>query len=144
MKEYVVTFLFTMDYKSIWLIEKQKPAWQKGCLNGIGGKIERGEAPQQAAIREIKEEAGVNINIDFIHRVGHMVGVNNDGNKFKVFVFTGKTHDKLKTVEFEEIKLMPVNTVKDYRHIENVPMLIEACLYFLTGNSNFSQLKMIY
>jgi hypothetical protein len=24
------------------LIEKQKPDWQKGCLNAVGGKVEDG------------------------------------------------------------------------------------------------------
>ncbi len=45
-KHYVVTFLFTPDLQKVWLIEKQKPEWQKGCLNGIGGKIEDYEAPK--------------------------------------------------------------------------------------------------
>jgi 8-oxo-dGTP pyrophosphatase MutT (NUDIX family) len=29
----------------VLLIEKQKPAWQRGKLNGVGGKIEPGENP---------------------------------------------------------------------------------------------------
>ena len=41
MKKYVLTFLFTSDYKNVWLIEKNRPNWQKGSLNGIGGKIEK-------------------------------------------------------------------------------------------------------
>lgn len=56
-KEYVVTFLFTTSMDKVWMVEKQKPEWQKGCLNGIGGKIEKDELPKEAAIRELKEEA---------------------------------------------------------------------------------------
>lgn len=44
------------------LIRKQKPAWQKGLLNGVGGKVGdhiAGEKPEQAIHREFNEEAGV-------------------------------------------------------------------------------------
>lgn len=57
---YVVGFLF--DYgKRVLLINKTKPEWQKGKLNGIGGKIEPGETPLEAMIREFEEEAGLYI-----------------------------------------------------------------------------------
>jgi 8-oxo-dGTP diphosphatase len=40
------------------LIRKQKPDWQKGKMNGIGGKVEAGETPNVAMTREFHEEAG--------------------------------------------------------------------------------------
>lgn len=43
------------------LIQKSKPAWQKGRLNGIGGKIETGEKPSEAMIREFQEETGATV-----------------------------------------------------------------------------------
>jgi len=43
----------------ILLILKNKPAWQVGKLNLVGGKIEPGEEPGQAALRELKEETGL-------------------------------------------------------------------------------------
>ena len=44
------------------LIRKQKPEWQQGLLNGVGGKVGDtipGETAEQAIHREFKEEAGV-------------------------------------------------------------------------------------
>lgn len=38
------------------LIRKSHPDWQKGRLNGIGGRAEDGEAPEQCARREWSEE----------------------------------------------------------------------------------------
>lgn len=61
MKEYVVGFLFNHDLDKVVLIAKQKPDWQKGFLNGVGGRIEKGETSQQTMVREFKEEAGLEI-----------------------------------------------------------------------------------
>lgn len=57
---YVVGFLFSEDGKRVALIEKQKPDWQLGKLNGIGGKIESyDQSPFDAMAREFLEEAGL-------------------------------------------------------------------------------------
>lgn len=141
-KEYVVTFLFNPTLDKVWLVEKQKPEWQKGCLNGIGGKIEKDEAPHSAAHRELKEESGID-TWDLLE-VGYMFGVNNDNNKFKVWIYTGITIDQLKTMETEQILLLDVNKVKEFKHIENIPTLIEACLYMMSGQSHFKKLIMEY
>lgn len=61
MTSYVLGFLFNMKGEVVWLIRKSKPNWQKGLLNGIGGKIEQNETPLQAMEREFKEEAGLEI-----------------------------------------------------------------------------------
>lgn len=55
--EYVLGFAFQGSI--VYLIEKTHPASQKGMLNGIGGKIEKGETPNVAMEREFREETGV-------------------------------------------------------------------------------------
>ena len=61
--EYVCGFAFCEsscgNNPSVVLIEKKKPAWQAGKLNGVGGLIEPGETPHEAMVREFREEAGV-------------------------------------------------------------------------------------
>lgn len=59
MTAYVCGFAFSGDDATVWLIQKQRPDWQKGLLNGIGGHIEPGEAPEKAMEREFYEEAGI-------------------------------------------------------------------------------------
>jgi 8-oxo-dGTP diphosphatase len=60
MKKYVVIMLFTKDYKKVLLVKRAKKPY-KNCWNGIGGKIEEGEDCYKAAIRECKEETGIDI-----------------------------------------------------------------------------------
>ena len=59
MTTYVIGFMFTNDWKDVLLIRKNRPAWQAGKLNGVGGHIEPGEEPIQAMVREFKEETGL-------------------------------------------------------------------------------------
>lgn len=56
---FVVGFMFSPDRSQLLLIEKQRPSWQAGRLNGIGGKMEAGETPSDALVREFFEETGV-------------------------------------------------------------------------------------
>ena len=66
MKEYVCGFLFSEDRRRVVLIRKNRPEWQAGRYNGIGGKIELNEneceeSPLQAMRREFDEEAGLRV-----------------------------------------------------------------------------------
>lgn len=49
---------------NIIFVLKDKPSWQKNRLNLIGGKVEPGETPEQAAVRELKEETGFTVVSD--------------------------------------------------------------------------------
>lgn len=58
MRKYVVGFLFWRGW--VLLVKKNKPEWQKGFLNGIGGKMEEHDEDAHAAmVREWKEEVGI-------------------------------------------------------------------------------------
>ncbi len=41
------------------LLAKKKRGFGEGKYNGVGGKLEKGEAPEEAMIRETQEEIGV-------------------------------------------------------------------------------------
>lgn len=60
---YVCGFLFMPNRQNggtdVVLIRKNKPDWQAGKLNGVGGKIEEGEMPYDAMVREFEEETGL-------------------------------------------------------------------------------------
>jgi 8-oxo-dGTP pyrophosphatase MutT (NUDIX family) len=57
--EYVVGFCFDKDREQVALIVKNRPKWQAGKLNGIGGHVEPGETVHEAMVREFQEETGV-------------------------------------------------------------------------------------
>ena len=54
----LATLLFVIRDGEILLIRKQR-GLGAGKINGPGGKLEAGESPREAAIREVQEEVGV-------------------------------------------------------------------------------------
>ena len=62
MKTYTLGFIFDSTMSKVLLIHKQRPDWQKGKLNGIGGKIEPGEESVACLVREVLEETGIKTN----------------------------------------------------------------------------------
>jgi len=59
---YTCGFLFWRD--EVLLVRKTRPDWQAGLLNGIGGKMERGEEPLPSMVREFREETGLLTSAD--------------------------------------------------------------------------------
>lgn len=59
MKEYVVGFIFDTIRQNVLLLLKDRPAWQAGKYNGVGGSSEPGESPVETMRREAWEEVGL-------------------------------------------------------------------------------------
>lgn len=75
MKEYVLGFLFSYGFEDVVLILKNRPQWQAGKMNGLGGGIENTDSsPVSAMQREFKEECGA--DIDNWHKFAIMEGPN--------------------------------------------------------------------
>lgn len=59
-REYTLGFAFSSDFSKVLLIQKNRPIWQEGKLNGIGGKLEEcDQTPIDGMIREFKEETNI-------------------------------------------------------------------------------------
>lgn len=57
---YVLGFAFNPEKTHLLLIQKNRPQWQAGLFNGIGGKIETYDGlPVNAMVREFVEETGL-------------------------------------------------------------------------------------
>jgi len=131
--KYVLGFMFAKDKKRVVLIRKNKPLWQSGKLNGVGGKIEDNENPLQAMIREFEEEVGVKtVETDWnyvckMHRT--------TDEEFVCFVFSSFKLDENKpqslTEELVSIYNLIYNGSVVYTNlpiISNLQWLIPLCL----------------
>jgi 8-oxo-dGTP diphosphatase len=59
MKTYTLGFVFNQDISEVLLMHKNRPDWQVGKLNGVGGRIESNEESVDCMVREVLEETGV-------------------------------------------------------------------------------------
>lgn len=100
MQKYVLGFAFDLELDYVCLIEKQKPDWQKGKLNGIGGKVEVGESSRNAMVREFREETGVDTNGDDWDFFAKLTGDNYEMHCFRI-----RTNDvhRVATMEIEQV-----------------------------------------
>jgi 8-oxo-dGTP diphosphatase len=124
--KYVVGFLFKPGYEMVVLIEKKRPLWQLGKLNGIGGHIEAGETPVEAMVREFREEAGVEVGHWFHFRTEHFI----HGSQVKVCFFAAlATADQWwalssQTDEILFFTSLPIDRKNSERLLYNLPYLI--------------------
>ncbi len=71
---------------------KKKDDIHEGKWNGLGGKLEAGESPEECVIREIKEESGLRISKPRLHGVLMFpeFGEKGSGEDWYVFVYTAE------------------------------------------------------
>lgn len=62
-REFVLGLVFRPGLDVVFLIRKNRPDWQAGHYNGIGGRIEPDESPRFAMSREYKEETGATVGV---------------------------------------------------------------------------------
>lgn len=138
-QDYVLGFLFSNDKKSVVLIKKQKPEWQKNLLNGVGGKIEPNERLYESITREFQEETSVTTKHETWFPFCEMNGT--DFNVYCFKCFNDDYFSKAKTTEKEEIIKINVLDLPNYPHVSNLPWLINLALDFNDGNPHYAYIK---
>ena len=89
----LATLCYVMDKRnnSTLMIyrNKKKNDYHEGKWNGLGGKFEPGESPEECAIREIKEESG--LRVKSVKMKGFITFPLFDGkDDWYVFIFTAR------------------------------------------------------
>lgn len=128
MKYYTIGIYFDTTLNNVALILKNRPDWQKGRYNAMGGHIEKDELPIDCVIREFGEECGIDTNKqDWLH-----IGCINNENSYKVEVFTAiqkESHGHTQTLTDEEVCWFDVNRLPE-NIISNLKWLIPYALNY--------------
>lgn len=124
--KYVLGFRFHEG--NVLLIKKAKPAWQKGRMNGIGGKVEPGEESIDAMVREFREETGIETSHSDWKYIALMTGpCGKDPEDWYVRVYAsfGPIIDA-KTTTIEEVVSVPTNGLPP-EILNNLDWLVPLC-----------------
>jgi len=142
-QEFVLAFVFGLGVEAdahVMLIKKNRPEWQNGKLNGIGGHIEEGETPSDAMEREWAEETMLPQPSEW-RKVCVM-----EGSGWRVFIFAGRTNtftlEETDGMEVDEGKLtlVPLDEWEDYKAktIPNLNWLIPKALTVLEHDAGIT------
>lgn len=123
---YACGFAFDPQGAHVLLIEKQRPKWQAGRLNGIGGHVEEDESPIEAMAREFEEETGV----DTLERDWTEFAVVLT-EKSRVHMFATRLGPGVKTAKTmtdERIVVLRTDEVDIHRTVPNLSWLVPMAL----------------
>jgi 8-oxo-dGTP pyrophosphatase MutT (NUDIX family) len=132
MQKYVVGYLFHESGQEVLLIRKQHPEWQKGKLNGVGGKVEVNEPPYQAMVREFHEEAGLQVREwDLFATIEGTSGPREHEDEWKLFFYKAfdtiafDTADALTDEQLERVSVGDLPGLTTVPHLNfTVPMAL--------------------
>jgi 8-oxo-dGTP diphosphatase len=133
MKKFCLGFAFDAAGKHVLLIRKNRPTWQRGSLNGVGGHVERNESFHAAMAREFREETGVET---YESNWKHFATLS--GPEFLMHVFSIHTNE-IHYAESKTDEIVVLHNVADLHRlhvISNLTWLIPAALdqHFMQNN----------
>ena len=136
MKTYTVGFVFDTTLEQVLLVHKQKPEFQAGFLNGMGGKIEDGETAVQCMTRECTEETALVIPESDWMQFATIKDTNGMNPKAEIYVYAaiyqGAMADAHKN-DYEEIEWFPHQPLPD-NALPNVRFLVPMAREKLRGH----------
>lgn len=136
----VVGFRFSPDLQTVCLIEKLKPDWMAGKLNGVGGKVEPGESAGEAMRREFREEAGLDEPDwrPFASISGHRPGADYDF-VIESFYSIGSLLE-CRQMESEKVLIVPTSAVLlgEVETMGNLPLQVAMVLGIIRGRDQTS------
>lgn len=137
MKQYVLGFMFSEDTKRVALIRKNKPTWQAGFFNGIGGKVEEDDLSYNHAMaREFGEETGYETDAKDWRLFLCM-----SNSQFEVYTFVAIGNvDLVKTTTDEIVRVVDVASLSEYQTIQNLKWLIPMA----TDSKEFAPVEVHY
>ena len=82
----VLCFIRDKTENTVLLIHKKR-GLGAGLVNAPGGRIEKGESPAEAAVRETEEEVGITVEVSDLVHAGDLFFQFTDGHSIRGYVF---------------------------------------------------------
>jgi 8-oxo-dGTP diphosphatase len=114
----VAVHIFFLAHGRVLLLRRYNTGWQDGNYSVVAGHVEAGESVTQAALREVREEAGLMLTADQLRFVGVMHR-NSDSERIDFFFVAQEWEGEPANAEPERcddmgwypLDALPANTV---------------------------------
>ena len=131
MKKYTLGLIFNSRVNKVVLMEKNRPDWQKGKLNAVGGGIDGEESNIECMVREAQEETNL---LTKPQDWKHVAVLSGPDWKMDVFglIYQGREED-LQTCTDERVDWFEITKIPKHV-VTNVPWLLYLSLEKLQNN----------
>jgi 8-oxo-dGTP diphosphatase len=120
MMRYSLGLIFDQQYERVVLMRKNRPEWQRGRLNGVGGKLEAGETNLECVVREVSEETGLVTQPD---DWAHIASIGGSDWQMEVFAMASSSIDGAKTMTDEDVGTYRISELPP-GVMSNIPWLV--------------------
>lgn len=117
---------------------KKKIDINKGKWIGVGGHVEKGETPEDALFREIKEETNLDV-LEFSKR-GIVYFINNDFSEVMHLYVVNKVKGTIKECDEGELKFVDIDKIFELPMWEGDKIFLQ----YLKENRPYFELELIY
>lgn len=144
MIDYTLGFAFNKEMNRVILIKKNRPSWQAGLLNGVGGKVEEWDAsPTAAQAREFREETGIETTPGEWKLFASL-----NGDNFLVDCFWTTLDDQrfysFESVTDEAVYQYSLSELRAFNTCPNVSMLIAMAQNLDVQSNRFKHIELNY
>ena len=136
--ETVLCYIKKDDCYLLLLRNKEENDMNEGKWMGVGGHLEEGETPYDAAKREIREESG--LIVEELNYVGVVEFVNDDYSEIMHIFTVDSFQGELIECNEGTLEWIPIKDIYNYTMWEGD----KAFLPLLEDDSSFFKLKLVY
>lgn len=130
-----LSFLVRGNQVLLMQLGANKAGWS-GRYNGLGGHIEQGEDPRTAAVREVREESGLEVADQQLCGVVTVDTQSSPG--VGLYVFVGELAREQADPGRDDLVWLPIDELGNVPLVEDLPILLPAALKAYRGHTTFS------
>ena len=145
------TLIYVTKQGKVLLAEKIKKV-NAGCFTGYGGKIEKGETEVDSAVRELKQESGIDVRPNSLKKIAIVNFFNSSTDAWRVHVFLtnefiGKpiSTDEMKNPKWFDVSNLPLDRMREtdkyWLPLVLIGIKFEADVYFKPFKIIFKKFK---
>jgi 8-oxo-dGTP diphosphatase len=133
-----VALILECDGK-IFVGRRQNTGYCDGCLNMPAGHIDPNETPKEAAVREVKEEVGIDVEPDALEFVHVQYNRNAEGRHDRTHYYFKIVRCDLNPINTEPTKCSEVLWIPLYTRLDEFVPFMQEALRALSEGKQYSE-----